>query len=584
MRLRILASFVVGLAILGVLGLRGAIAPEAARLRLEALLGAGFGAPVRLAGTPDVRLLPSPRIVWRDAVLADAATDAPLVAAETVEARLALAPLLRGAVEPTGFVIDRADLAIDRARLLAALRRLDALPGFDLRLKRSTLGLTLAADRLERFDAVEGRIARSATDLAVDLSARWRDETVELAVTVPRTAAASRWRIAATAAGATLQASGGLGPEPPRLGGTVALSIPEPARLAHLLALPAWADLVRAPVTLAADLAAEPTALTLTDLRLALAGSTASGALALTLGEHGPALSGTLAFGDLDLTGAEPIFGEGWRALPLDGRRPNLALDLRLSARRLVTKHVELARPAASLNLADGRLNAEIGDAGLWDRPVSAILVGDFGAGGLLARLRALAKDLPAVEIGRLFAIDGVEAGALTAAFEGETRCVTLGACIGALEGRLRLSATALAVTGTSPFGDVTRFHPIVVAPKSAARRVVWPEADADIGLVGTNATIDAAELRAPDTRFALKGSGDLSSGAVDLAGHAYFRNLRAAATQAANQEIRIPLRIHGTLRRLDITPAMPEQVPVEAPIAPLAPIPLVPPIAVPDR
>lgn len=585
MRLGILVSIAVGLLILGIVVLRGAIAPDGVRARLEAALAEAIGAPIRLSGASDVRLTPLPRIEWRDAVLTDATTGAPLLSAATIETSLALTPLLRGVAEPTSITLDGARIALDQTRLRTVLSHASALPAFDLRLRRSTLDLTLAVGRVERFEAVEGKIVRSAAALSADLTGRWRDETVGLEVSAPLGPAATRWRVVAEAAGAALKAGGLRATDRVGLDGTVALTVPDPARLAKLLALGPRGDLLRAPATLEADLTATPTSLTLADLRLTLAGSTATGSLALSIADTEPALSGTLAFADLDLTKSAPIFGDGWRDLALDDHRPVPALDLRLSAKRLIAPRFELMRPAASLNLADGRLNAEIGDAGLWDRPVSAVLVGDFGKGGLAARLRALAKDLPAIEVGRLFAIDGVEAGAISAAFEGETRCATLGACAAAIEGRLRLSATGLAVTGASPFGDVTRFHPIVVAPKAATRKAVWPEAEADIRLAGTAATVDVVEIRGADARFALKGTGDLSNGAVDLTGHAFFRNLRAApAAEPTDRVIRIPLQIHGTIRKLTITPAMPEQVPIEAPVTPLTPIPIVPPIAVPAR
>lgn len=585
MTLRLLASIAVGLLILGIVVLRGAIAPDAVRLRLETTLAETIGRPVRLTGTPDVRLTPLPRIEWRNADLTDPATGASLLTAETIETSLALAPLLRGIAEPTGVTLDGAEIALDRGQLLAVWARAKTLPTFDLRLRRGTFRLALTADRVETFAAIEGKISGTAVELAADLSARWRDETIELAARAPIGPTATKWRVAVETAGASLKAGGLRRPDAAGLDGTMALSVPDPARLTRLLALGPRGDLVRAPIALDADVAADPTSLTLTDLHLTLAGSTAAGSLTLSITDREPALSGTLAFADLDLGDAGPIFGDGWHAVPLDDRRPGFALDLRLSAKRLLTPHIELTRPAASLNIADGRLNAEIGDANLWGRPVSALVVGDFGHGGLAARLRALAKDLPAVDVGRLFAIDGVEAGSVTAAFEGETRCATLGDCAAAIEGRLRLSATGLAVTGASPFGDVTRFHPIVVASKTAPRKVVWPEAEADVHLAGAAATIDVVELRGADARFALKGTGDLSNGGVDLTGHAFFRNLRAApAAEPADREIRIPLQIHGTIRKLTITPAMPEQVPIEAPVAPLAPIPIVPPIAVPAR
>lgn len=583
MRPRILASIAVALLILGALALRGAIEPEASRARLEAVLGAAIGAPVRMTGAPDVRLLPVPRIVWRDAAVSDAATGAVAIRAEAIEVAIALGPLLHGTVEPAGFTLRGAEASLRAGAVTAVLARLADLPATDVRLENGRLDLAVDDGRTERLAAVDGRIVRSDGGLAVDLEARWKAEPVSVDAFVPLAASESRWRLAASAAGAAVKASGRLRDGRSGLDGTLSLSLPEPSRLARLVTDGPSGDLLRVPVTLSSDLAATPEALTLTDLRLSLGHSAATGSLALAIASPGPALSGTLAFDGLDLS-AEPIFGDGWGALPLDRRLSGLSLDLRMSAKRLIASRFELLRVAASLNLAAGRLNAELGEATLWGRRISALMVGDLGDGGLVARLRAIAKDLPAAEIGRLFVVEGVEDGTIGAIFEGQVGCATLAACAGAVEGRLRLSAADLVVTGSSPFGDVTRFHPIVVAPKPSSRKSTWPEAVADLHLTGTTARVDAVEMRGNDARFVLKGSGDLSNGGLDLVGHAYFRNLRAVPVDAASQEIRIPLRVHGTVRKLAIDPAMPEQVPIEPPAAPLTPVPIVPPIAVPAR
>ena len=583
MRPRILASIVVALLILGALVLRGAIEPETARARLESGLGAAIGTPVRLTGSADVRLLPLPRIVWTDAAVTDVATGAAVLEAEAIEATIALAPLLHGSAEPVGFTLRgaRASLRPEAWRLTPD--RLAALPPIDVRLENGRIDLALDDGRSERLTAIDGRIVRSDGALSVDLEARWKTEPVSVDAGLPLASPETRWRLVVGAAGATLKASGRLRDGRPGLDGTLSLSLPEPNRLARLLADGLARDLLRVPLTISSDLAATPEAVTLTDLSLSLGRAAATGSLALALASPGPALSGTLAFDKLDLS-AEPTFGDGWGALPLDRRLLGLSLDLRMSAKRLITPHLELLRAAASLNLAEGRLNAELGDATLWGRRVSALLVGDLRDGGLAARLRAVAKDLPAAEIGRLFDVEGVEGGTVGATFEGQVGCATLSACTGAADGRLRLSAADLVVTGSSPFGDVTRFHPIVVAPKPSSRKSAWPEAEADLHLTGTTARVDAVEMRGNDARFVLKGSGDLSNGGLDLVGHAYFRNLRATPADQPNQEIRIPLRVHGTIRKLAIDPAMPEQVPIEPSVAPLTPVPIVPPIAIPPR
>ncbi|NLH80404.1 MAG: hypothetical protein GX458_06125, partial [Phyllobacteriaceae bacterium] len=586
MRRGLLALFAVGVLIVATLALRGAIDPDVARHRLEATLSAWIGVSAELKGTAEVRLLPWPRLVWTGAVVAGRADGATLATADRVEAPLALLPLLRGRIVPDAVKLVAPSLRIDRLGLsdaAALLGRLAALPPLDLRLESGRLELTGPSGRTDLVAAIAGRLTHAGPGEAIDtdLKATWRGEPVALKLSLPTTDFAARWSLSAGLGDASVEISGRGRADggPLGLDGSLSVDVPDPARLGRVVEIAPLADLLRVPVRLDATLAATPTSATLTDLRLALGRSAAEGTLAFATDGGEPALSGTLAFGDLVVAGDPPTFGDGWRDLPLDSRHLGVALDLRFSAKRLAVGRVELNRFAGSLNLAEGRLNAEIGDATLWGRSVSVVVAGDLRDGGLAARVRALGKDLPAGDLGALFAVDGVESGTVSAAFEGETRCADLGACAAAIDGRLRLSATDLTVTGSAPFGDVTRFHPIVVAPKPTTRRTTWSRTEADVHLSGVAARIDAVEMKSADARFALKGSGDLDTGSLDLAGHAFFRDQRALADRPKDGEIRIPLRIHGSIRDLQITPAMPEQAPAEPPAPPLAPIPIVPPV-----
>lgn len=590
MRRRILALIVLVGAIVGALVLRDAIVPEAVRERLEVTLGAWIGTPVHLTGAVETHLMPSPGLRWTRAAVVDAHGVTRLDADE-IELSIAAMPLLRGHVEVAGVTLRgaRARIALaDLPRPTAWPERLAALPPLDLRFEAATLTLETAPGTTDTVDQIDARLVRTAGNGRFDLEvqARLRGESVALDASLPTEPAASaRWRIEAAAPGAHLKAGGTRTPTATLgLAGTVSLEVPEAARFAGWAGFDQYADLIRAPLRLDATLASTPTVTTLTNLHLSLADAAASGSLAVTHGAGEPALSGTLAFDTLDFGSVEPLLGDGWKAIPLDRSHLAPALDLRLSARRLKTARVELSNVGASLNLAAGRLNAEIGEATVWGRPVSAVVVGDIGIDGLSGRLRAVAKDLPAAEVGTLFEIEGVEAGSVGIGFEGEAVCARLGDCVTALAGRLRLSARNLAVTGNSPFGDVTRFHPIVVAPKGASRKAIWTQAEADVHLQRTDARIDALEMTSADARFALRGVGNLVTGAVDLAGHAFFRNQRATPPGTPAEEIRIPLSVRGTLHKLEVTPAMPEQIPQDPVAVPLAPILIIPPIAAPSQ
>lgn len=587
MKRALLAAIVLIGAIGGALFLRDAIAPEVVRERIEATVSAWIGTPLHLTGTVETHLLPSPGLRWIAPSLTDASGRV-LVGADALDVDLAVGPLLHGRSEFTTATLHGGAARIAVAALPIDLARLAALPPLDLEIDGAALALERADGSVERIERIGGRLTRSAdgTRFETNLAARLRGEPVTLDVSLPTTPTASpRWRIAATAPGVGIKAGGTrVVATPLDFTGSLVVEASEPARFAAWASLGPLADLVLAPLHLDATLAAGVTGATLTDLRLSLGDADATGSLVFTRTESEPALSGTLAFDTVDFATTEPMFGDGWKRIPLDRDRVPVALDLRLSAKRLKTTHFDLTRLAASLNLAGGRLNAELGEAGLWGRTVSATVVGDVGDTGLAGRLRAVAKDLPATEVGSLFAIEGIEAGTIAAGFEGETVCAHLGDCVDAITGRLRLSARGLAVTGASPFGDVTRFHPIVVAPKAASRKALWSQAEADIRLRGADARVESLDMTSADARFALRGVGDLATGGVDLAGHAYFRNLRATPPGTTTEEIRIPLSVRGTVRKLEVTPAMPEQIPLDPVTVPLAPIPIVPPLAPPSQ
>lgn len=567
--------------IVGATTLRGAIAPDEIRREVETTLTGWLGAPVRVAGEARALLLPTPRLRWTDAAVTDASGATVTTAAE-IEAPVSLTALLAGRIETDGLILRgaRLKLGADTVRSLALSARLFALPPIDLRLENARVELAHAAGS-ETIETLDLAVAHKAVGAGLNLdgTARWRGEAVALAARLPGDAASPRWRVSLSGAGATLAADGVKTADPTaRWTASTSLDVTDPGRLARLLGV--GADVLRAPLRLEGALTVADGTATLADAALRLGRTSAKGSLALVTGGDEPTIGGTLAFDTIAFRSDAPLFGDGWRRLALARDRFGIALALRLSATELVTPRFTLTRPAMALDLAGGRLDAQIGDIGLWGKPASLGVVGNLGGDGLNAKIRAVAKELPAAELGTLFAVDGIEAGTVEASFEGATTCATLGACVEAISGRATIAANNLTVTGLSPFGDVTRFHPIVLGPKTAPKKTTWSSARALLDLAGHDARVDTVELIGNDARFSLKGKGDLARGGVELTGHAFFRNQRPTPSRPTTDEIRIPLRVHGTVQRLEITPAMPEQVPIEAPGATLAPIPIVPPVA----
>ena len=222
----------------------------------------------------------------------------------------------------------------------------------------------------------------------------------------------------------------------------------------------------------------------------------------------------------------------------------------------------DLERVAASLHLADGRIAAEIGDAQIWKKPLALSLAGTFDDAGLAAEVKATARGLPLVELARLADIDGVESGAATIDVAGTTRCARLGDCAAAFASRVHAEATDVAVIGLAPFADVTRFHPVALAAHTGNRRTLWTNAALDLRLADGEATIDGLHLVGDVADLTLAGSGDVASGRIALTGTAGFPALRLDPGRNPRATVAVPIRVGGTLRRLEVLPGAPPPEP----------------------
>jgi hypothetical protein len=70
--------------------------------------------------------------------------------------------------------------------------------------------------------------------------------------------------------------------------------------------------------------------------------------------------------------------------------------------------------------------------------------------------------------------------------------------------------------------------------------------------LAGPRATVERVEILGQGARFLFSGRGDLTTGALDLTGHAYFPAFRPDPARTGSDEVAVPMRIGGTLRRLE--------------------------------
>lgn len=564
-----LALFVALVVALAALALRATVTPEAVHAEIERTLSQWAGRPVALTGLGEAHLLPTPGVRFTGAALVE--TDGRVLAtAEAIDVSLAPAALLRGATRPATVALTRPELRFagsdlpGRAELAEFERRWAAPDPVEITIES---GRIVFASRPETVEAIDAELAWGGSEGRLSLATgfRWRDAAAKLTLRGPTLGDTRRLHpadvaIAFEGPGVDLSLDGTLARgDLPRLAGRLRLALADPARLARWIGEDRIAPLVTGPIDLTGHLDVSTSAATLTLGRAGFGTTAATGALSLRWDLAEPLFAATLACDTIDLRDGRPLlFGPGWSSLPLAGRRPPLSLDLRLSARRVVARTFDLERAAASLHLAEGFLNAEIGEATLWHRPFAVVLRGEFDDDGLRAALRGTVRDLPMIELARFLDVDGVETGTIGFDAEATTRCARLGDCLPALETHLRATATDIGVIGFSPFAEVSRFHPIALAARPSEKKTLWTRADLDLRLRSDKARVETLEAVAEAANLSLSGAVDLASGRVDLAGLAGFPAIRLDPGRNPRASLSVPIQVGGTLRRLEIGPGSP--------------------------
>ncbi|MDK9695673.1 MAG: hypothetical protein OEL76_04720 [Siculibacillus sp.] len=557
-----IALLVIVLASIGVLVVRATIAVETARQEVEDALTSLVGVPVRLTGSPTVRLLPWPSVRFEHVAVERGDGGPPLARMDGLDVRLDVAALLLGRLRPEELRMIRPDIRVEsagrRPSVVDFVAVATAWKPVTVSIEKGRVTFA-APDGDEHFETVDARLSwpRLSANLLLRAGLRWRGEAIGLDLEAP-----SPERLLAGEEGSTslrltsaplrlsLSGEGGL-IAPTRFEGSADIEIIDAQRFARWTGRPRTPDLLAGRIRLDGPLSMDARGVTMPNVRVDLAGNRAGGALTLRWDGSRPRLSGTVAFDELDFTGdRRRPYGRGWRDLAIDRASQTRDFDLRLSAPRIRLPGLTLDRVAASLHVSEGRLAAEIGNAELFGKPISATLRGTLVATGLEARLRLGGDDLPFADIADLVEAPGVEAGRASVVFEGDARCATLGACLAAVDGRLRLEARAARVTGSSPFADMSRFRPIVPQANGGTVTSLWDTVTLDMRLQGPRATVDRAEILGQNARFLFAGKGDLASGALDLIGHAFFPAHRPDVARSGTTEVSVPMRIGGTLQR----------------------------------
>ena len=558
-----IALLIFVLVALGVAAIRATIVVETARHEVEDSLTALTGTSLRLEGSATARLLPWPEVHFERVSLVDAADRTLVARMDALDVSLDVAALLLGRLRPVEVRLLHPEAHVDGGggpTLAAAAALLSDWKPITVRIEKGRFVVASPAGE-ETLDTVDARLSwpRPSANLQLRAGFRWRGESVGFDLEAPSPSRlilgeSGPASLRLTSAPLRLTFSGEAGLLlPPRFDGTGDIEITDAARFARWTGRPHIRELLAGRLRLDGPLSADARGLTLPSARLDLAGIRGEGALTLRWDGPRPRLTGTLAFSDLDLDGGRrnPI-GRGWRDLPVDRRSLSQDLDLRLSSPSVKIAGTTLTRVAAALHFAEGRVRAEIGNAELFAKPVSATLRGTIGDDGLDARIRLTGDDLPLADLAAQLDVPGIEGGRATAAFEGATRCATLGACLTSIDAQVRIDARAARVTGASPFADMSRFRPIVPQSNGTTVTTTWDGIAVDLHLGGPRVSVDRAEILGQGARYLFAGRGDLTTGALDLTGHAFFPAFRPDPSRTGSDEVAVPMRIGGTLRRLE--------------------------------
>lgn len=544
---------------------RATIGVESARSEVEQRLEALTGLSLRLAGPGSTRLWPWPGVRFDDVTLSTAGDGRVLARMDALDLKLDVAALLLGRLAADELRLVRPDMRLalgaGRPGLDDLAGRLAAWQPATVVVDKGRLTLRPGTAGEEVIDGLDARFSwpRPSANVTISAGFRWRGETVAVEGEAPSPArlfgtGPEPWSLRLVSQPLRLSLSGVGGPRvAARFDGSIDVDVTDAARFGRWTGWPGVPDLLAGRLRLDGRIGADATTLTMPAARVDLAGNKGEGALTLTWDKARPRLGGTIAFTEMDFTAEKRRpYGAGWRVLPLGTLAEDLDLDLRLSTPSLRLPSVTFTRVAGALHLAEGRIHAEIGEAQFFEKPLSMVVRGTVGRDGLRAQVRGNGDDLPAAAVADLLELPGVEAGSTAIALEAETRCRELGACLVGLDGRLSLDVRGAAVTGASPFADISRFRPIV--PQSNGTRVTatWERFGAELRLRGPAAEVTRVEIVGQGARFLFAGTGDLATGAVDLAGHAYFPAFRPDPSRTGTSEVAVPMRIGGTLRRLE--------------------------------
>jgi len=382
------------------------VSTDAIRLRLARDLSTWTGYNVQLRESPHISIFPSLQASLSDVTLTDAAdSSTPLMDARRIEVDLSLYDALLGRVRFSETRIINPRFTIDEpvktvAGFFTSLSRSEGTLGIAIREAQSLveqnpekpdssqlLAQPFGRILIERGTLVYPSSENGKTGEITDINAviNWPESTRSAALH-----ASGRWHEALTSltinADQALLLMGG-GTSPLRIsvnssrGG---ITFTGTARFSHNFLLngrlasrsPGWNQSmawigksklfganITAPVVWESSLNAQSEHIELNDIVFTLGNDSARGALEIAFQNNMPATTGSLAFETLDLNQIIPaLFPDNQASIDLSFL-DRFGLDLRLSTSRTVIQNISMSNLAASIQIRNGRLVFDIGNA-----------------------------------------------------------------------------------------------------------------------------------------------------------------------------------------------------------------------------
>lgn len=422
---------------------------------------------------------------------------------------------------------------------------------------------------------------RSSTRAAINGSAIWRGEAVDVSASLDQPAAlaqpGSTSGVVLSVQGAPLRlqfdgtvspGSSGENPLPWQASGSLALSTPSLRRASNWLGSEVGPGSTFGAFRLDADVNLVGLAIDLTDLSLSLDGNDAEGVLTLDLdgyqtangGVGRPSIQGTLDFDRLDVsayldtvrpTTTAEAPGD-WRFLPIpDVFASPMDIDVRFATREVLTARLALGETAGSVLLAEDRMVLGIAESLAYDGAVRGSLSFDRSQADLSLSLDLSADNLQLQPFLAALQDEPRLAGALTfqamATGQGDTiaqllETMTGDASVSLTEGTL--SGLDLDALGTSLADGSFDLSSFVFGGQTALNSLSTELSTRNGYLQARNLTVTSENVS-----VAMDGQSEVANRTLSFAG--------AASINHENETLVVPFDIRGTWNAPLILPNM---------------------------